>query len=192
MALKDNDSFAEQSADAFSLNENLPFSTIPLLILADKKKHKETLNKFIKECNRVYNEFVNSAEGSTFHGQVVLIGDSVGSILVYDALCAGTQSSFYQFDETSSTSSSVGIQNSNIKLSPKNDSASPSPTLNRNPLINLNDNQIDLAAASSAQRCNSSLSNSSGTEINNFLYLSYLFDHVQFSLKLVEKLPEII
>ena len=179
MAWKENENFAEQSADAFSLNENLPFSTIPFLILADKKKYKQILNKFIKECNRVYNEFINSAEGNLFNGQVVLIGDSIGSILVYDALCAGVQSFFSHFDESSSTTSSVCVKNSNSKQknSPsKTNSASPSPSpsLKRNPLINLNDTQIDLVQSgnTNVQRCNSSLSNLSGIEFNATTFLT--------------------
>jgi hypothetical protein len=178
-AWKENGNFAEQSADAFSLNENLPFNTIPLLILANKKKYKEMLNKFIKECNRVYNEFVNSAEGSLFSGQVVLIGDSIGSILAYDALCASVQSFFSHFDESSSTTSSVVINNFNQKQknqSSKNNSTSPSPSpsLKRNPLINLNDTQIDLGTENknAQQWSSSSLSNSSGIEHNNTNFLS--------------------
>ena len=187
---KDNDNFAERSAEAFSLNENLPFSTIPLLLTADQSKYKENLVKFVRQCNKVYNEFLNSTEGNLFHGQVVLIGDSVGSLLVYDALCLST-SVFSNFDESSSTSSvnncSNDHNNNNIsknsekRASHKTNSTSPSPspTLNRYPLININDTHVDLTnhdqinkKPSQVQRCNSSLSNSSGIELNASPFLT--------------------
>ena len=41
----------------------------------------------IGSANKVYNEFLQSEDGMGFCGQVSLVGDSVGSILAYDALC---------------------------------------------------------------------------------------------------------
>lgn len=178
----DSDSFAEQSAEAFSLNENLPFGTIPLLISANQTKYKENLTKFTKECNKVYNEFINSNEGTMFQGSIVLIGDSVGSLLVYDALCLNT-AVFSNFDETSSTTSSVHNYRTPMtkqfekRSSTKTNSSSPSPspTLNRNPLININDTNADLVdnvIDNKVHRCNSSLSNSSGLEFTMSSYLT--------------------
>lgn len=190
----DKNNFAERSAaEAFSLNENLPFSTIPLLISANQVKYKENLIKFVRQCNKIYNEFLNSTEGNMFHGQVVLIGDSVGSLLVYDALCLNTISNF---DESSSNSSvqNYSNDNNNNKVNHTNapkkqesnkansTSPSPSPTISRYPLININDTNADLIehdqeASNSkkpnlVQRCNSSLSNSSGIEFNASPYLT--------------------
>lgn len=38
-----------------------------------------------------FSEFLKCSEGRGFCGQVCLIGDSVGSILCYDALCKTSQ-----------------------------------------------------------------------------------------------------
>ena len=46
-----------------------------------------SLNTVIGSANKVYNEFLQSEDGMGFCGQVSLVGDSVGSILAYDALC---------------------------------------------------------------------------------------------------------
>lgn len=192
---KDNGSFAEQSAEAFSLNENMPFNTIPLLISANQTKYKHSLDHFIKECNKIYNEFINSTEGYMFQGQVVLIGDSIGSLFVYDALCLNTNL-FSHFDESSSTTSSSqnctlsnnNNNNKNLEQRINSNSPSPSPTLNRNPLISINDMHTEFiqeqttpsspqlpttpTLMSQHQRCNSSLSNSSGLEYASTTFLT--------------------
>ena len=50
-------------------------------------------NKYsYRHTNAVYQEFLKSDQGAGFHGQVVLIGDSMGSILAYEALCRSNNS----------------------------------------------------------------------------------------------------
>ena len=41
------------------------------------------------EANRIYSDFLRSEEGKGFCGQICLVGDSVGAIVAYDALCPG-------------------------------------------------------------------------------------------------------
>ena len=41
----------------------------------------------VSNANEVFASFLQSEEGSGFCGHVCLIGDSMGSILAYDALC---------------------------------------------------------------------------------------------------------
>lgn len=40
---------------------------------------------------QVYRDFLQSEDGIGFCGQVVLVGDSMGAILAYDALCRGVK-----------------------------------------------------------------------------------------------------
>lgn len=82
----DDDDFAEVSAEVFTLHENLPFNTLPLLAMANQSSYRLHVCKLIQECNQVYKEFLHSEEGHLFQGQVVIVGDSLGSLLVYDAL----------------------------------------------------------------------------------------------------------
>lgn len=130
---------AEETASIVALHENLPFSTLPLLALADQHQHRIRLANFVRECNRVYHDFLASNEGHSFQGQVVVIGDSLGSILVYDSLCKlesndfQTNSDDMTFDlspkivcEHSSPSKSA-TTNSNSKSSGSLGSKSPSP-----------------------------------------------------------------
>ena len=90
--LNDSDDFAETSAAVFSVHESLPFNTLPLLATANSLQYRNHLSFFIRQCNKVYQEFLQSiggfnADGScAFNGQVVIVGDSLGSILAYDAL----------------------------------------------------------------------------------------------------------
>lgn len=84
-----SDEFGENSSAAaiFSLHENLPFNTLPLLAMANPTQYRASLAKFVRESNRIYHEFLASNEGKFFQGQVVLIGDSLGSLFAYDSLC---------------------------------------------------------------------------------------------------------
>lgn len=139
-----NDDMGESSASVFALHENLPFNTLPLLMLANQAKYREKVAKFIQDCNKVYNEFLNSNEGAQFDGQVVIIGDSLGSLLVYDALCLPTTSTTIvnepeNYDEVSSSNASslsniTTLGRPQTIQVPQNHSLSPSPNVKRKDL----------------------------------------------------------
>lgn len=61
--------------------------TIALFATSSPAEYALAVGKFVSEANRIYQEFLNSEEGRGFCGQVCLVGDSVGSVLAYDALC---------------------------------------------------------------------------------------------------------
>lgn len=65
---------------------DVPIGAIPLLTTCSPD-FQEAINKTIATANTVYTEFIKSEEGTGFNGQVAIIGDSMGSILVHDALC---------------------------------------------------------------------------------------------------------
>lgn len=94
-------------------NDHLPVSAIPIFALSSSTEYSIALNEFTNTANKVmvishalclitfgvrkvvstlsgdqvFNDFVTSEEGHNFMGQVVLVGDSVGAMLCYDALC---------------------------------------------------------------------------------------------------------
>ena len=70
-------------------NDRLPVGTIPLFATSSPE-YETSVNKVIAAANQVYYDFVRSEEGYGFCGQICLVGDSVGSILAYDALCRDT------------------------------------------------------------------------------------------------------
>ncbi|XP_034118816.1 protein retinal degeneration B isoform X4 [Drosophila albomicans] len=70
---------------------DVPIGAIPLLAVASPE-FQETVNKTVAAANIVYHEFLKSEEGHGFSGQIVMLGDSMGSLLAYEALCRGNGS----------------------------------------------------------------------------------------------------
>ncbi|KAL9886990.1 retinal degeneration B isoform 1-T2 [Glossina fuscipes fuscipes] len=70
---------------------DVPIGAIPLLAVASPE-FQDTVNKTIIAANIVYHEFVKSEEGHGFSGQIIMLGDSMGSLLAYEALCRSTNS----------------------------------------------------------------------------------------------------
>uniref|UniRef100_A0A669EKY7 Phosphatidylinositol transfer protein membrane associated 2 n=1 Tax=Oreochromis niloticus TaxID=8128 RepID=A0A669EKY7_ORENI len=94
-------------ADAFSLVSNLspysydegclsssqdhiPLAALPLLATSSPQ-YQDAVATVIFRANQVYTDFIKSLDGSSFSGQVCLIGDCVGGILGFDALCSSNQ-----------------------------------------------------------------------------------------------------
>ncbi|KAL7294405.1 hypothetical protein TKK_0012407 [Trichogramma kaykai] len=71
-------------------HDTIPIGAIPLLATSTPEYH-DSVSKVVTAANQVYLEFCRSEEGRGFNGQVCFIGDSVGSILAYDALCRTSQ-----------------------------------------------------------------------------------------------------
>ncbi|XP_073982579.1 retinal degeneration B isoform X1 [Rhodnius prolixus] len=67
-------------------HDSVPLGAIPLLATCTPE-YIEIVTKTIQSANLTFNEFVRSDEGRGFTGQVVIIGDSMGSVLGFDALC---------------------------------------------------------------------------------------------------------
>lgn len=80
------------NADSISHKfDSIPISALPLFAISSFD-YFDTVVSVINQCNRVYKEFINSDEGRGFNGKVCLIGDSIGSILGFDALCSSSLS----------------------------------------------------------------------------------------------------
>ncbi|KAH9419779.1 Membrane-associated phosphatidylinositol transfer protein 2 [Dermatophagoides pteronyssinus] len=74
---------------------SIPISALPLFAVSSFDYH-ENIIQTINECNKTYQNFLKSDDGKGFNGKVCLIGDSIGSILGFDALCTGSQNSIYE------------------------------------------------------------------------------------------------
>lgn len=65
---------------------DVPIGAIPLLTMCSPD-FQDSVNRTIASANLVYNDFLKTDEGRGFNGQIAVIGDSMGAVLVYDALC---------------------------------------------------------------------------------------------------------
>ncbi|NXG09286.1 PITM1 protein, partial [Sakesphorus luctuosus] len=81
-----------------SSQDHIPLAALPLLATSSGT-YQHAVGTVITRANQAYGAFLHSEEGAGFCGQVVLLGDCVGGILGFDALCqsragsGGSQSS---------------------------------------------------------------------------------------------------
>ncbi|XP_053784658.1 membrane-associated phosphatidylinositol transfer protein 2 isoform X1 [Desmodus rotundus] len=73
-----------------SSQDHIPLAALPLLATSSPQ-YQEAVATVIQRANLTYGDFIKSQEGVTFNGQVCLIGDCVGGILAFDALCCSSQ-----------------------------------------------------------------------------------------------------
>ncbi|XP_017880824.1 protein retinal degeneration B isoform X2 [Ceratina calcarata] len=72
-------------------HDTIPIGAIPLFA-SSTTEYQEAVSRVIAGANQVHHDFIRSEEGRGFMGQICLVGDSVGAILTYDALCRSTSS----------------------------------------------------------------------------------------------------
>uniref|UniRef100_A0A8D3CUB2 DDHD domain-containing protein n=1 Tax=Scophthalmus maximus TaxID=52904 RepID=A0A8D3CUB2_SCOMX len=73
-----------------SSQDHIPLAALPLLATS-APQYQEAVATVIARANQVFADFLKSLDGSAFSGQVCLIGDCVGGILGFDALCSSNQ-----------------------------------------------------------------------------------------------------
>ncbi|XP_029777698.1 membrane-associated phosphatidylinositol transfer protein 2 isoform X3 [Suricata suricatta] len=73
-----------------SSQDHIPLAALPLLATSSPQ-YQEAIATVIQRANLAYGDFIKSQEGMTFNGQICLIGDCVGGILAFDALCCSNQ-----------------------------------------------------------------------------------------------------
>uniref|UniRef100_A0A6Q2ZNT9 DDHD domain-containing protein n=1 Tax=Esox lucius TaxID=8010 RepID=A0A6Q2ZNT9_ESOLU len=112
-------------ADAFSLVSNLspysydegclsnsqdhiPLAALPLLATS-APQYQDAVATVIQRANQVYGDFIRSLEGASFSGQVCVIGDCVGGILGFDALCSSNVS-VSESQNSSRRGSTISVQ----------------------------------------------------------------------------------
>ena len=72
------------------LDHAFPLPVLPLLATEDSS-YRSHLNELVALCNTAYRQFLYSDEGLDFNGQVCVVGDCMGSILMYDILTSEDQ-----------------------------------------------------------------------------------------------------
>lgn len=66
--------------------DHLPLAALPLLAIVSPR-YQDAVATVIARANQVYRSFLQSEDGQGFSGQVCLMGDCVGGVLCFDALC---------------------------------------------------------------------------------------------------------
>lgn len=75
-------------------HESVSIGAIPLISTA-QQEYSDAVVKTVLAANQVYQEFLKTEEGLGFTGQIIMIGDSMGSLLGYDALTRHSHSGQY-------------------------------------------------------------------------------------------------
>ncbi|XP_069379867.1 membrane-associated phosphatidylinositol transfer protein 2-like isoform X6 [Paralichthys olivaceus] len=113
-----------------SSQDHIPLAALPLLATS-APQYQEAVATVIARANQVYTDFLKSMDGSAFSGQVCLIGDCVGGILGFDALCSSNQT-VNESQNSSRRGSIISVQDQDL-LSPgiivNSGHGSSSPTL---------------------------------------------------------------
>ncbi|XP_076587450.1 membrane-associated phosphatidylinositol transfer protein 2-like isoform X2 [Chaetodon auriga] len=112
-----------------SSQDHIPLAALPLLATS-APQYQEAMATVIVRANQVYADFIKSLDAA-FSGQVCLIGDCVGGILGFDALCSSNQT-VNESQNSSRRGSVVSVQDQDL-LSPgiivNSGHGSASPTL---------------------------------------------------------------
>ncbi|XP_061788871.1 membrane-associated phosphatidylinositol transfer protein 2-like isoform X2 [Nerophis lumbriciformis] len=98
-----------------SSQDHIPLAALPLLATS-APQYQEAVATVIVRANQVFADFIKSLDGATFSGQVCLIGDCVGGILGFDALCSSNQT-VNESQNSSRRGSLVSVQDQDL-LSP--------------------------------------------------------------------------
>nr|XP_046243448.1 membrane-associated phosphatidylinositol transfer protein 2-like isoform X2 [Scatophagus argus] len=130
-----------------SSQDHIPLAALPLLATS-APQYQDAVATVIVRANQVYTDFIKSLDGAAFSGQVCLIGDCVGGILGFDALCSSNQT-VNESQNSSRRGSVVSVQDQDL-LSPgiivNSGHGSASPTLEGS--RHLSRSNIDIPRAS--------------------------------------------
>ncbi|XP_035999634.1 membrane-associated phosphatidylinositol transfer protein 2 isoform X7 [Fundulus heteroclitus] len=131
-----------------SSQDHIPLAALPLLATSSPQ-YQDAVATVIVRANQVYADFIKSLDGAAFSGQVCLIGDCVGGILGFDALCNSTPT-VNESQNSSRRGSVISVQDQDL-LSPgiivNSGHGSSSPTLEGS--RHLSRSNIDIPRASS-------------------------------------------
>ncbi|XP_024130405.1 membrane-associated phosphatidylinositol transfer protein 2 isoform X6 [Oryzias melastigma] len=130
-----------------SSQDHIPLAALPLLATSSPQ-YQDAVATVIVRANQVYADFLKSLDGAAFSGQVCLIGDCVGGILGFDALC-NSNPTVNESQNSSRRGSVISVQDQDL-LSPgiiiNSVHGSASPTLEGS--RHLSRSNIDIPRAS--------------------------------------------
>lgn len=112
----------------------IPIGALPLFAISSHE-YQENVSRVISATNHTYNEFLKSEDGLGFCGQVCLIGDNIGSVIGFDALCRTNHSCSSQYGSEGSISELTDQQ----RPTEISHSHQPVSTPRQNPLISISD-----------------------------------------------------
>ncbi|XP_041854793.1 membrane-associated phosphatidylinositol transfer protein 2-like isoform X4 [Melanotaenia boesemani] len=98
-----------------SSQDHIPLAALPLLATS-APQYQDAVATVIVRANQVYADFIKSLDGANFSGQVCLIGDCVGGILGFDALC-NSNPTVNESQNSSRRGSVISVQDQDL-LSP--------------------------------------------------------------------------
>ncbi|XP_064461362.1 protein retinal degeneration B-like isoform X2 [Ornithodoros turicata] len=121
----------------FRHQDSIPLGALPLFAISSPE-YPDHISRMVSSANQAYHDFLKSEQGLGFTGQVALIGDSMGSVLGFDALCRTNQmnsryGSENSINEDPQASSTVAQASSQLQ------SSSTAVTPRPNPLISISD-----------------------------------------------------
>ncbi|KAM4843716.1 membrane-associated phosphatidylinositol transfer protein 3 isoform 2-T2 [Thomomys bottae] len=127
--------FSHDPACLNTSQDHVPLAALPLLAISSPQ-YQHAVATVIERANQVYGEFLKSSDGTGFSGQVCLIGDCMGGLLAFDAICysagpagdspdgssrkgsiSSTQDTPVVLEEDCSLASSKRLSKSNIDIS---------------------------------------------------------------------------
>lgn len=120
----------------FHTFDAIPIGSLPLFAISSHEYH-ETVSKVISTTNHIYGEFLKSDDGLGFCGQVCVIGDSIGSIVGFDALCRSSHSCGSQYGSDASIPDLSDPQKAGEPSTGQH--TKPILTPRQNPLISISD-----------------------------------------------------
>ncbi|XP_029964895.1 membrane-associated phosphatidylinositol transfer protein 3 [Salarias fasciatus] len=146
-------------ADAFSLVSNLnpysydescvsssvdhlPLAALPLLAIVSPR-YQDAVATVIERANQVYRSFLQSEDGQAFSGQVCLMGDCVGGVLCFDALCFSNHQRHGSPNNSSRNNSSESLKDNSGLLGQSSPGLSSSKRLSKS--------NIDISAPNDGQ-----------------------------------------
>ncbi|CAB1439825.1 unnamed protein product [Pleuronectes platessa] len=98
-----------------SSQDHIPLAALPLLATS-APQYQDAVASVILRANQVYGDFIKSSDGASFCGQVCVIGDCVGGILGFDALCSSSLT-VSESQNSSRRGSTISVQDTDL-LSP--------------------------------------------------------------------------
>uniref|UniRef100_A0A8C2WH79 Phosphatidylinositol transfer protein membrane associated 2 n=1 Tax=Cyclopterus lumpus TaxID=8103 RepID=A0A8C2WH79_CYCLU len=146
-----------------SSQDHIPLAALPLLATS-APQYQDAMAAVVLRANQVYTDFIKSLDGAAFSGQVCLIGDCVGGILGFDALCSSNQT----VNESQNSSRRGSVVSGQDLLSPGIivNSGPASPTLEGS--RHLSRSNIDIPRASTVSRMSSSSTMLDGSSLGKF------------------------
>ncbi|CAG0897738.1 unnamed protein product [Cyprideis torosa] len=112
-------------------HDAVPIGALPLFA-AYQADYWEVVNKVVHSANAVYHDFLRSEEGADFCGTICAVADSLGSLLLYDAL----SSPLYQVGDVTSEN----VRTLATALPEAVTDRDPSPAEARSPAKGVSDN----------------------------------------------------